>query len=227
MERKDFIRYLGLGALVVPGVAANVNQSGDRDAEACLVSPRETAGPFPTKDPSQFLEADIRGDRTGIEMSVKITIQNRNNGCRALPGALVDIWHCDGDGYYSEYGGTRMQSEDLQSAHFLRGRQKTDANGVATFTTIFPGWYRGRAPHIHVEILDSKGKSLLITQIAFPTEICDTVYTEATQFYKRGKQDTSNDTDGVFADSLRNQMASLSGSITKGFNLSNTIVVST
>lgn len=226
MERKEFIRYLGLGALAVPGVAAGVNQSSESDTEACLESPRETAGPFPTKDPSQFLAADIRGDRTGIEMSVKITIQNRNNGCRALPGALVDIWHCDRDGYYSEYGGTRMQSVNLQSDHFLRGRQKTDANGVASFTTIFPGWYRGRAPHIHVEIFDST-KSLLITQIAFPPEICDTVYTEATQFYTRGKQDTANETDGIFADSLNNQMASVSGSIAKGFNLSNTIVVST
>ena len=159
-------------------------------------------------------------------MNVKITIQNKHNDCRALPGALVDIWHCDRDGYYSEYGGTRMQSTNLQSFHFLRGRQKADANGVVTFTTIFPGWYRGRAPHIHVEIFDSSGKSLLITQIAFSTEVCDTVYTEATEFYTRGKQDTSNERDGIFADSLNNQMASVSGSIAKGFILSNTIVVS-
>jgi protocatechuate 3,4-dioxygenase beta subunit len=227
MERKEFIKHLGLGALVVPVVGANGMLEAPADPGQCLESPRETAGPFPTKDPSKMLAADIRGDRKGIEMNVKITIQNKNNNCRALPGALVDIWHCDKDGLYSEYGGTRMQTVNLQSAHFLRGRQRTDANGVATFTTIFPGWYGGRAPHIHVEIFDASEKSLLVTQIAFPQEICDTVYTKAIEFYTRGKQDTLNQADGVFADSLNNQMASVSGNITKGFVVSNTIIVNT
>lgn len=225
MERTEFIKQLGFGVLVAPAIVIN----GTRDDEAqntCDESPRETSGPFPTKDPSQQVSSDIRSDRTGIEMSVKIAIKNRNNECRALPGALVDIWHCDKDGNYSEYGGTRMQKANFQSAHFLRGRQRTDASGVATFTTIFPGWYSGRAPHIHVEIFDSSERSLLVTQIAFPTEICNEVYTKARKFYSRGTQDTPNESDGVFADSLGRQMASIVGSIAKGFVLSDTIVVS-
>lgn len=225
MERKEFLKQLGFGTLMAPVVIANNNSHDGESLNACLESPRETPGPFPTRDPAKLLTADIRGDRTGIEMTVRIAIQNKNDNCRALPGALVDIWHCDKDGYYSEYGGSGMQRVNLQSAHFLRGRQQADKNGLVSFTTIFPGWYRGRAPHIHVEIFDNSEKSLLITQIAFPTKICDDVYTKATQFYTSGRQDTSNESDGVFANSLGSQMASVSGNIGNGFVLSNTIIV--
>jgi protocatechuate 3,4-dioxygenase beta subunit len=224
MERKEFIKQLGFGTLIAPVVIVNDSHVG-KSLNACEEWPRETPGPFPTKDPEKLLIADIRGDRSGIEMKVRITIQNKNNNCRALPGALVDIWHCDKDGYYSEYGGSGMQRANLQSVHFLRGRQQADKNGLVSFTTIFPGWYRGRAPHIHVEIFNGGGKSLLITQIAFPTKICDAVYTKATQYYTRGRQDTSNESDGVFANSLADQLASVSGNIENGFVLSNTIIV--
>jgi protocatechuate 3,4-dioxygenase beta subunit len=69
------------------------------------------------------------------------------------------------------------------------------------FTSIFPGWYAGRAPHIHVHVYSASGTSLLVTQIAFPTDVCDTVYKTATNFYTKGKQDTTNAMDNVFADS--------------------------
>jgi protocatechuate 3,4-dioxygenase beta subunit len=191
----------------------------------CTSTSSETAGPFPTKDPSSLSLVNIKSDRTGVAFSIKITIQNKNNSCAALAGAIVDIWHCDKDGYYSEYGGTGMQSANFTSVHFLRGRQVTDSNGVAGFTSIFPGWYGGRAPHIHVHIYDASGKSLLVTQIAFPTTVCDTVYTTATNFYTKGKQDTSNASDNVFSDSLANELASVTGNITDGYVLTHTIVV--
>ncbi len=225
MERKEFIKQLGLGALIAPAAVLNNYQDGD-NLNLCTESPRETAGPFPTKDPSGLMISDIRSDRTGIEMTVNITVQDRNRNCQPLPGALVDIWHCDKDGNYSEYGGSRIQSNNFQNVKFLRGRQKSDTKGQVTFKTIFPGWYRGRAPHIHVEVFDSTGKSLLITQIAFPMQVSDTVYTRATQYYSKGKQDTANEADGVFADSLNNQVAIVSGTIDNGFMLSNTIIVS-
>ncbi len=192
----------------------------------CSVTSSETAGPFPTKDPSSLSMIDIRSDRKGVPFSIKITIQNKNNSCAALAGATVDIWHCDKDGYYSEYGGTGMQSANFTSVHFLRGRQVTDANGLAGFTSIFPGWYSGRAPHIHVHIYDSTGKSLLVTQIAFPTDVCDTVYTTATDLYTKGKQDTSNTSDNVFSDSLANELGAVVGNITDGYTITHTIVVS-
>ncbi len=246
MQRKEFIKRLGFGSLMVPLVAAcgkdddptpatdttttgtttTTTTGGATSTGTCTVSPSETAGPFPTKTPADLVMVDIRSDRTGIEMVVNITIQNSNNSCAALADAIVDIWHCDRDGYYSEYGGSGMQSVNFQSVHFLRGRQSTNSDGVVAFKTIFPGWYSGRAPHIHAHIYDSTGKSLLVTQIAFPTDVCNTVYTTATNFYTKGTQDTSNASDNVFSDSLANELATVTGSVADGFTLTHTIVVS-
>lgn len=192
---------------------------------SCTTSPSETAGPFPTKTPSSLVIGDIRSDRTGVPLTVKLTVNSRSNNCAALAGAIVDIWHCDKDGNYSEYGGSGMQSANYTSVHFLRGRQTTDASGIVTYTTIFPGWYAGRAPHIHVHIYNASGVSLLVTQIAFPTNICDTVYTTATNFYTRGKQDTANASDNVFADSLASELATVNGNITDGYTLTHLITV--
>ncbi len=225
MERKEFIKkwFAMMGyAIVIPIAQACKKDSngtgGTGSANACVSSPSETAGPFPTKSPASFTIRDIKSDRTGVAMAINITIQNVNNNCAAFTGALVDVWHCDKDGNYSEYG-------SLTSQHFLRGRQTADSNGVASFATIFPGWYPGRAPHIHVQVFNASGKSLLITQIAFPTDICDTVYTSATNFYNKGKQDTSNTRDGIFADSLDDEIGKLSGSIANGYTLTHTIKV--
>lgn len=192
----------------------------------CTVAPSETAGPFPTKSPSSLLMNNITSDRKGIPFTINITINNKNSNCAALANAIVDIWHCDADGYYSEYGGSGVQQVNLTSVHFLRGRQVTNASGLVTFTSIFPGWYPGRAPHIHVQIYDVNGKSLLTTQIAFPTDVCDKVYSTATSVYTKGTQDTANTRDNVFSDSLASELASISGDLTKGFTLTHLITVS-
>jgi protocatechuate 3,4-dioxygenase beta subunit len=227
MQRKEFLKTLALGSIVPILTGCKSDNDPVPSSETCSVTATETAGPFPTKSPAALVLNDIRQDRTGVEMNVNITVQNKNNNCAALPEAIVDIWHCDKDGYYSEYGGTGMQSANFQSAHFLRGRQTTDANGIAAFKTIFPGWYSGRAPHIHVHIYDDSGKSLLVTQIAFPQDVTNGVYTSATQFYTKGTQDTSNAHDNVFADGTDTELAEISGNIESGFTLAHTIVVST
>lgn len=244
MERKDFLRRglsaLGIAAVaplmgacdksatVAPtttGTSTSTGSTNGTSGGSCTVTPSETEGPFPTKNPAAWVRKDIRSDRTGIMMTANITIVNKNTNCGALAGALVDIWHCDADGNYSEYGGSGMQSTNYTSVDFLRGRQTTDASGLSAFTTIFPGWYGGRAPHIHVHIYNASGKSLLVTQIAFPKDICDTVYTTATSFYKKGKQDTTNETDNVFSDGFTTELATVSGSVASGYALSHTIVV--
>lgn len=231
MERKEFLKrgFLGLGSLMSLSAFLNAcmgstpNSTTSIGSENCTVSPSETKGPFPIKTPAELIQSNIVSDRKGIPLLVTIKIQNQNNSCKPLSGVFVDIWHCDAEGNYSEYGGTGMQSIDYTNVHFLRGRQTTDANGEVTFITIYPGWYRGRAPHIHVDVLDSNKKSLLVTQIAFPEDTSNTVY--ATSNYK-GKADTSNSYDNVFSDSLNQNMAnSVKGNITDGFTLTKTIIV--
>ena len=243
MERKDFLKKglvaaLGFG-VVAPlvsacrktdtgastGTGSGSGSGGSGSTGTCSTSPTETEGPFPTKTPSSLVTNDIRSDRTGVPFTIKITINNKNNSCAALAGAIVDIWHCDKDGNYSEYGGTGMQATNYTSVHFLRGRQVTDANGLVQFTSIFPGWYSGRAPHIHVHVYSASGTSLLVTQIAFPTDVCDTVYTTATNYYTRGKQDTSNANDNVFSDSLASELATVTGSVSAGYTLTHVITV--
>ncbi len=153
-------------------------------------------------------------------MTAKITIGNINDSCAPLAGAIVDIWHCDAEGNYSEYGGTGMQANNYQSLHFLRGRQVTDANGQVNFTSIFPGWYSGRATHIHVHIYSASGSSLKVTQIAFPEGAGSAK--AIGNGYKKGMSGyTYNANDNVFGeDGGKNQIAVVSGSTDSGFDLS-------
>ncbi|MCB9033458.1 MAG: intradiol ring-cleavage dioxygenase [Chitinophagales bacterium] len=224
MDRKKFLRngILGLGSLVaVPAIISACNK--EENNGACSLSPSETAGPFPIKTPSELVLQNIKSDRNGIAMTIDLTILDQSNDCQPLAGVFVDLWHCDADGNYSEYGGNELQTTDYRDKDFLRGRQTTDANGQISFISIFPGWYPGRAPHIHLEILDSNENSIRVTQIAFPKSTCDTVY--ATSNYK-GTADTLNNNDNVFSDSVDGNMAdSLTGNTTDGYTLTKTIVV--
>lgn len=233
MERKKFLSQ-SLTALGIAFVAplskscSKTDVTGNTDEKgsgSCTTTPTETEGPFPTKSPSSLLQSNIVGDRTGVPLTVKIHITNRNGNCAALSDAIVDIWQCDAAGNYSEYGGSGMQSTNYASVHWLRGRQITDSNGLVTFTSIFPGWYSGRAPHIHVHVYNTGGVSLLVTQIAFPTDICNTVYTMASPYQSRGTQDTQNANDNVFSDSLSAELATVTGSVSAGYTLTHTITV--
>lgn len=227
MERKKFLRngIFGLTTILTGAALSSDNKRQNTPAgDECDLSPRETKGPFPTKTPSQMVQSNIKSDRAGLALLINLTIIDKTNNCKPLTGAQVDIWHCDKDGYYSEYGNHPMQRNDLTAAHFLRGRQITDANGHVSFLSIYPGWYRGRAPHIHIEIFDKGGISLLVTQVAFPENISNKVYSSPL-YISRGEADTPNNKDNVFSDSLAEQMAAISGNVKDGFTLSSTIVV--
>lgn len=218
MQRKEFLKqgFKLLGLATVAPIIASCQKDSSTSTACGSTTPSETEGPYPTHSPASYAIKDIRSDRTGVQLTAKITIKKASGA--VLSGALVDIWHCDKDGNYSEYG-------SLTSVHFLRGRQTTNTEGVAEFLTIFPGWYPGRAPHIHVHIYDASGNSLLVTQIAFPTDVCDTVYTTSS-YYTKGKQDTSNASDNIFSDSLDCEMPTVAGSISGGYTLTHTITVS-
>lgn len=245
MERKTFFKTMALGGLALTGLkvldacssddstateGTSGTDTGDSASGNCEVSPAETAGPFPTKSPSTLVTNDITSDRTGVPLEISITIKNTNNSCNALANAIVDIWHCDKDGNYSEYGGTQMQSTNYTTVHFLRGRQTTDSDGEVVFTSIFPGWYSGRATHIHVHIYNQAGSSLLITQIAFPegsNSAVVQVNAATTYGYTKGMSGyTYNANDNVFSDDDEGiEVATISGSVSEGFALSHSIYV--
>jgi protocatechuate 3,4-dioxygenase beta subunit len=257
MNRKDFLRGLGLvgiGSLAIPVINAcskdddnssgtatdtvvatdtgsSSSSSSGSTSGSCSVTTSETDGPFPTKSPSSLVKSNIIMDRTGVGFTINITIKNTNASCAALKGAIVDIWHCDKDGYYSEYGGISMQTVDYTGSayHFLRGRQNTDDNGLVTFTSIFPGWYTSRATHIHVHIYNASGTSLLVTQIAFPegsgTAVALVNASTANGYTKGLTGYTYNASDTVFSDSVANEMSTVTGSVAAGFVLAHTINV--
>lgn len=236
MERKVFLKnslgFLGMVVAAPSLLRAAGSCQSDMEIEntaACSVTNSETAGPFPTISPASWVRTNIVGDRTGIPFTINITIKNTNGNCNALSGAIVDIWHCDKDGNYSEYGGTGMQPANYTSNHFLRGRQTTDANGLVSFTSIFPGWYTGRATHVHVHVYNASGTSLLITQIAFPegTNSAVVQVNAATSYgYTKGMTGyTYNAGDNVFSDGVSNEMSVITGSIAEGFVQTHTIFV--
>ncbi|KUJ60274.1 intradiol ring-cleavage dioxygenase [Flavobacteriaceae bacterium CRH] len=233
MDRKKFIRnsILGIASLATATKILESCSKSDNDDNgsessdgSCTVSPAETKGPFPIKTPSQLVLENIKSDRIGVALLINLTIENQSKDCAPLEGVLVDVWHCDKDGNYSEYGGTSMQQTDYTTVHFLRGRQTSDVNGNISFISIFPGWYQGRAPHVHVEVLTSGGSSLLVTQIAFPENVSSEVYS-STNYAAHGQADTANTKDNVFSDSLSDELATLTGNLTDGYTLSKTITV--
>lgn len=233
MDRKKFLKdgFWGLGVIIaLPTIAASCSKdddksdTGDNNLDNCMVSPAEMAGPFPIRTPAQLAQANIIGNRTGIPLLMKITIQDQSNDCSPLEGVYVDVWQCDKDGNYSQYGGNQLQSTNYTNQNFLRGRQTSNSDGQVSFISIFPGWYPGRAPHIHVEVLTAGGVSLLVTQIAFPVSVYSAVY--AASGYN-GLPDRSNTQDSIFSDSLdRNMADSITGNNIDGYTLLKTITVS-
>ena len=237
MERKNFLKnsFTALGLVAVAplmkackkeDVSSSSTTTTTTGSGSCTEAPTETEGPFPTKQPSSYVRSNIVDDRAGVPFTLNISIQNKNNSCAALANAIVDIWHCDKDGNYSEYGGTGMQSTNYTAVHFLRGRQVTDANGLVTFTSIFPGWYSGRATHIHVHIYNVSVTSLKVTQIAFPEGSSSAVTIVNTTSYSKGMSGyTSNANDNVFGDGYSAELATVTGSVSDGYTLTHTIAV--
>jgi protocatechuate 3,4-dioxygenase beta subunit len=185
---------------------------------ACEVSPTETVGPYPSL--SDLVRSDVREGRSGLPLSVILTVVNVNNSCSPLSGASIEIWQCDAQGHYSQYS---QQGYDGRSETFLRGIQTTDSAGRASFMTIYPGWYQGRATHIHVEVTVA-GRSVKVTQMAFPESVNAAVY--ATGVYaSRGANPQSNAADMVFADSISSELAILTGDSTNGYTATFTVGV--
>jgi protocatechuate 3,4-dioxygenase beta subunit len=241
MERKDFLKntakILGISA-IAPGVieacaksggaASGGTSSGATDSTgtatgsttttSCTAIPQETAGPYPydLSANSAIYRTDITEGKTGVPLDLILTIVNSNNSCSAIQGARVDIWHCDKDGYYSEYSEPGyLGTMDYTGKTFFRGIQLSDSSGQVKFTTIYPGWYTGRVTHIHVEVFINSVLKCT-TQIAFPDSISKAVYN--TSLYSAHGQNTlTNTTDDIMKDSYNSEMLSLTGDTTAGY----------
>jgi protocatechuate 3,4-dioxygenase beta subunit len=167
-----------------------------------------------------FYRQDIREGKAGLPLTLVLTITNVRNACAPLAGAAVEIWQCDAAGNYSEYA---QPGYNGTGQTFLRGLQVTNASGQVTFTTVYPGWYQGRATHIHVDV-NMGGARVKSTQIAFPEDVTRQVYTSGV-YASKGQNNTSNATDNVFSDGTSTELATLSGSVSSGYTATLTIGV--
>ncbi len=196
------------GSPTSPDTSTSTTTTGSTNA-ACAVTPTETAGPYPSL--TDMFRSDIRDGKTGTLLTLTVKVVNVTAACAAVANANVEIWHCDSAGNYSEYGTQTTQT-------YLRGIQTTNSNGEVTFTTIYPGWYQGRATHIHLEVTIN-GVSRKVTQIAFPESVNNTVYRSGV-YASRGSNPTSNLSDGIFADSLSAELVTPSGDAVNGYTAS-------
>jgi protocatechuate 3,4-dioxygenase beta subunit len=233
LHRRELLAAIGAGLGAALTACASSSPTSPTDtttttstaSTGCAITPSETEGPYPDKtgmlNNSAFFRRDVREDRSGLPLTLTLTIVNVNSSCSPVSNASVEIWQCDASGNYSEYS---QPGYDGTGKTFLRGLQTTDANGQVTFTTIYPGWYAGRATHIHVDVF--RGSSIAkTTQIAFPEDITRAVY--ATGVYaSKGQSSTTNSGDMVFSDGTQYEMATLVGNTTSGYTATLTIGIS-
>jgi protocatechuate 3,4-dioxygenase beta subunit len=163
----------------------------------CVLTAALTEGPFFVDE--KLNRSDIRTDpvtgavSTGIPLALTFNVSRvANSACTPLTGAYLDVWHCDSGGVYSDVSGS--------SQKFLRGYQLTDANGVAAFATIYPGWYRGRAVHIHFKLRLYAGSTQsyeFTSQFFFDDTLTDSVYTQ-NPYASHSTRTTRNANDGIY-----------------------------
>src|SRR4051794_6041389 len=208
-RRTTLKALLGLGgaAIVVPAWNETVEAA---DTLACVQqTPTVTEGPYWVDE--KLFRSDIRTDpntgaaRAGIPLALTINVQNIGGGaCATVPGAYVDIWHCDAKGIYSDEGtynpGGGTGTVNTSGQKFLRGYQITDENGKVTFTTIYPGWYSGRTIHIHFRVRTYNGNTVLgnfVSQIFFDDAV-NNVALASSAYARSTARDTTNSSDMVY-----------------------------
>jgi protocatechuate 3,4-dioxygenase beta subunit len=187
------------GALAILG-AAGATLTGV-PALACAVSPQIEEGPFFVDE--RLNRSDLTGGtrRPGVVdgLPLRLTLRVlavRGSACEPLAGAQVDLWHADATGLYSDEALLHTRGE-----RFLRGYQTSDAGGTATFTTVFPGWYPERAPHIHVKVrtrtADGSVAQAFTSQLYFDAAVSNAVFARGV-YASRGAIDTTNARDQLF-----------------------------
>ena len=206
VSRRQALILLGaFGGAMIAGrsnVYSASPRSNDGKLPACVVTPKQTEGPFFIDE--QLKRSDIRVDpsddsvKAGVPLHLNFRVSAVGTaGCSPLSGAIVDLWQCDAVGTYSA-----VNERDPRSAgkHFLRGYQVTDANGSTHFTTIYPGWYPGRTVHIHFKVRADprSGKAREITsQLYFDDALTDRIHAQQ-PYSSKGRRSVKNQQDGLF-----------------------------
>ncbi len=194
---------------------------------SCVVRPEQTEGPYFVD--GRLDRSDIRSEpqsgaiKPGAPLEIAIVVSRIGTGgaCSPLAGARVDLWQCDADGVYS---GVRDPSFDTTGQLFLRGYQVTDASGTARFTTIYPGWYRGRTVHTHFKVRTEPSAPRgyeFTSQLYFDDTLTDRVHARA-PYVSRGQRTVRNDGDGIFrrnGDQLMLQVAEAGQGYAGSFHL--------
>ncbi|MBB5232798.1 intradiol ring-cleavage dioxygenase [Deinococcus budaensis] len=226
LSRRHALRLLGLGggvaALAAGGVLAqrggtSAGTGGAASLPGCVVRPAMTEGPYFVDE--GLRRGDIRKDTTtgkvsaGVPLVLEfVTSRVAVNACQPRANVLVDVWHCDALGVYSDVAGN--------TGDFLRGAQVTDARGKATFTTVYPGWYPGRAVHIHFKLrpLNAAGQATgeFTSQLFFPEAVTDRVHARA-PYSSKGRRNTLNAQDGLYRNGGNQLLLNLTGSPERGY----------
>lgn len=197
ISRREALLMLGASMLAAPAAARTGTAK-----PACIVTPEQTEGPYF----SDFLlnRSDIRSDpadglvKTGMPLTLMLRVHAVDGArCAPLPGAMVDLWHCDASGVYSDAVDANF---DTRGKKFLRGYQVTDTDGAVRFRTIYPGWYYGRAVHMHFKVrtkVKSGRDAEFTSQLYFPDSITERVLASA-PYARPGGRVQRNGSDGLF-----------------------------
>jgi protocatechuate 3,4-dioxygenase beta subunit len=203
LTRREALAVLGAsGALFFLGCSTSDATTDPGDSSACVVRPELTEGPYYVDE--ELNRSDLRSDpsdgsiRAGALLALTFNVSRASSeACEPLAGAIVDVWHCDAEGVYSDVSDGGFNTVGRK---FLRGYQVTDADGVARFTTIYPGWYQGRAVHIHFKVRSGSSASSayeFTSQLFFDDSLTDQVHAEA-PYSAKGQRDTRNASDGIY-----------------------------
>jgi protocatechuate 3,4-dioxygenase beta subunit len=205
LTRREALSFLGAtGALLFLGCSDSTATSSDtgNTSSSCVVRPELTEGPYYVDE--ELERSDIRSDpsdgtiRAGALLALTFNVSRAaSNACSPLAGAIVDLWHCDALGVYSDVSDPSFNTSGKK---FLRGYQITGSDGVARFTTIYPGWYQGRAVHVHFKIRSSgsAGSAYEFTsQLFFDDSLTDHVHA-AEPYASKGQRTLRNSGDGIY-----------------------------